>query len=67
MPGRDVTKNYVRERRFSPQHCAPGSFRTKAVGDKGTKIVLCCPPHRWNRKTKACKTSMKIQTVLKPR
>jgi hypothetical protein len=66
MP-RDVTKNFIRERRFSPSHCAHGSFRTKAVGEHGTKVVLCCPTTRWNRKKKLCKTSMKVQTVLKPK
>lgn len=66
MP-KETTKSYVRERRFNPSHCAHGSFRTKPVGERGTKIVLCCPTGHWARKSKRCKTAMKVQTILKPR
>jgi len=65
MPS-EITKHFKRERRFHPQHCAHGSFRMKQVGDSGTRIVLCCPVGRWSRKGR-CKTSMRVQSILKPR
>jgi hypothetical protein len=65
MPRVDVTKNYRRERQFSPTHCAAGSFRMKEVGEHGTKLVLCCPAGKWKRKR--CKVGMKVQSVLKKR
>jgi len=57
MPGIDITKNYRRERQFSPNQCKVGTFRIKEVSSK-TKLVLC-------KKKGSSKQS--IQSILKKR
>ena len=40
MPGKDVSKNWIRERQFSPSKCRKGTFRTKVLSKK-KQVVLC--------------------------
>ena len=42
------------------------SFRTKAVGEKGKKIVLGCPKSKYDAKKKRCRVPMRIQKKLIP-
>ena len=55
---------FCRERQFSPSVCDPRSFRTKPVSKK-TKLVVCCPKGKFDRKTKRCKVGTKTQSILK--
>lgn len=64
MPRRDVTKNFIRERQFSPSRCAKGSFRTIKRGK--LRLVICCPKRKWNRRTQRCKVGTMAQSILKP-
>lgn len=41
------------------------SFRTKNVGDKGTRIIVGCPLGQWNGIS--CRVGMKLQAVLVPK
>jgi len=42
------------------------SFRTKAVGKRGNKIVIGCPRGKFDAKRGRCKTGMQIQKKLIP-
>ncbi len=66
MPRRDVTKNFIRKRQFSPKKCARGSFRMKEIGG-GKKLVICCPKGKWNRRRQRCKVGTRAQSILTPR
>ncbi len=45
MPGKDITKNYIRRRQFDPSECRRGTFRIKIPCKNKkkcpTKLVLC--------------------------
>lgn len=63
MPRVDVTKNFRRERQFSPKLCARGSFRTITRGK--IKLVICCPKGKYRRGR--CSVGTRAQSILKPR
>lgn len=63
--GRDITKNFVRERKLSPKSCAKGSFRTITRGK--VKLVVCCPKGKWNRRTQRCRVGTRAQSILRRR
>lgn len=62
------------ERRGRYYHCRVNppsmfdrrSFRTKAVGRRGRKIVVGCPKTKYDAKRKRCKAGMLIQKKLVP-
>jgi hypothetical protein len=60
----DCQKTVCRERLMSPKMCAKGSFRTKRVGSKKAKVVVCCPRGKWRKGR--CSVGMKAQTLLRP-
>lgn len=63
MPGRDVTKGYIRERQMMPAKCAKKSFRT--IQRRDLKLVVCCPKGKFSRG--ACRVGMRVQSILRPR
>jgi len=65
MPGADITKNFVRDRQFSPKQCARGSFRMKKIS-KDKMLVICCPrgPKHWSKRSKQCKVGTRVQSIL---
>ena len=65
MPRRDVTKNFIRIRQFSPKLCAKDSFRTVKKGS--VKLVICCPRKHWDKRKQECSVGTRAQSILKPR
>jgi hypothetical protein len=61
----EVGKNYVRKRLRSPRSCSPGSFRTVKRGR--TRIVVCCPRGKWNRRSRRCRVGTMAQSILRKR
>ena len=61
MPRRDVTKNFVRNRQFSPKACAKGSFRTITRGK--LKLVICCPKGKWDKRSQRCRVPRRASTL----
>lgn len=55
---------YCRERLKSPKKFEKGSFRTKEINPE-TKIIVACPRHEYDVKTKRCKVSTQTQAILK--
>lgn len=62
----EPVKGYRRKRQKSPRSCAPGSFRTMTV-NHDTKMVVCCPRGKYNKRSKRCKVGLIVQTKLKRR
>lgn len=68
MPGKDITKNYIRERQISPKKCAVGSFRIKNVPHRpDKKLVICCPKGHYNKKSRKCEVGTRVQSKLTKR
>ncbi len=64
MPRFEKTKHFIRERKTA-KHFAAGSFRTKKIAG-GRRLVFACPFGFYNEKTRKCKTSMSIHSILRP-
>lgn len=60
----EITKKYIRKRRFSPRKCSPKSFRVKTVSPR-TKLVVCCLKGHY--KKGRCQIGTRVQSILRKR